>query len=183
MTIEDPIEYRFRDIKQIQVNEKAGVTFASALRAIMRFDPDVILVGEIRDSETAQTAVQAALTGHLVLSSIHANDAASVPFRLQNLGVEEYLVSSVIVGVVAQRMIRRVCSHCVARREPNDEERQVYEQELNDKEVTIYRGTGCNFCSNTGYLERIGAFEILPFNIPSCFIVTIPSFMACSFRV
>jgi general secretion pathway protein E len=165
MTIEDPIEYRFADIKQTQVNEKAGVSFASALRAMMRLDPDVILVGEIRDAETAKTAVQAALTGHLVLSSIHANDAASVPFRLRNLGVEEYLISSVIVGVVAQRMLRRICSHCKTRREPGEEERQVFQQEFGDKkEAKIYTGVGCNFCSNTGYLERIGAFEILPFS-------------------
>ena len=125
MTIEDPIEYRFSDVKQVQVNEKAGITFASSLRAMMRLDPDVILVGEIRDNETAQTAAQAALTGHLVLSSIHANDAASVPFRLKSLGVEPYLISSVTVAVIAQRMIRRICTSCSRPLKPSEEELQA----------------------------------------------------------
>ena len=164
VSIEDPVEYRFTDIKQIQVNEKAGTTFASGLRSIMRLDPDIILVGEVRDGDTAKTAVQAALTGHLVLSSIHANDAASVTFRLLDLGVEPYLVSSVLIGIVAQRMIRRICHHCRASYQPSIEERVAYEEEMGQEEMTFYQGTGCNFCSNTGHLGRIGVFEVLPFS-------------------
>jgi len=164
VTIEDPIEYRFMDIKQIQVNEKAGITFASGLRAIMRLDPDIILVGEIRDSDTAKMAVQAALTGHLVLSSIHANDAASVPFRLMDLGVEPYLISSVLVGVLAQRMLRRICSHCHTQYQPSIDERVPYEEAVGQEETIFYHGAGCNLCSNTGYLGRTGVFELLPFS-------------------
>lgn len=164
MTIEDPIEYRFDGIKQIQVNERAGLTFSGALRAMMRLDPDIILVGEIRDEETALTAVQAALTGHLVLSSIHANDAASVPFRLVNLGVEPYLISTVVVGVVAQRMVRNTCVHCATAYEPSPEELAAYQAEMGDEHVVMYRGAGCNFCSNTGFLDRSGVFELLHFN-------------------
>jgi general secretion pathway protein E len=161
LTIEDPIEYRFTDINQTQVNPKAGITFASGLRAIMRQDPDVILVGEIRDKDTAVTAVQAALTGHLVLSSIHANDAVSVLFRLIDLGVEPYLVSSTLVGIVAQRMIRRICIHCRAPYQPSIEEQITYEEEMNQPPATFYTGTGCNLCANTGYLGRTGLFELL----------------------
>lgn len=164
VTIEDPIEYRFMDIKQTQVNEKAGMTFASGLRAIMRLDPDIVLVGEIRDEDTAKTAVQAALTGHLVLSSIHANDSASVPSRLRNLGVEPYLIAAVLVGVVAQRMVRRICHHCRDQYQPTTEERAGYDEEMGQQQTIFYQGAGCNFCANTGYLGRTGLFEILPFS-------------------
>lgn len=164
MTIEDPIEYRFMDIKQTQVNEKAGITFASGLRAIMRLDPDIVLVGEIRDEDTAKTAVQAALTGHLVLSSIHANDAASVPARLRNLGVEPYLIAAVLLEIVAQRMVRRICHHCRGQYEPSTEERAGYEEEMGQQQTTFHQGAGCNFCANTGYLGRTGLFELLPFS-------------------
>ena len=164
MTIEDPIEYRFDGIKQIQVNERAGLTFSGALRAMMRLDPDIILVGEIRDNETALTAVQAALTGHLVMTSIHANDAASVPFRLVNLGVEPYLISTVVVGVVAQRMVRNTCPHCAERYQPAPEEMAAYRSEMGDDDVVMYKGVGCDFCSNTGFLNRSGVFELLHFN-------------------
>lgn len=163
LTIEDPVEYRFIDIKQIQVNVKAGITFAEGLRAIMRLDPDIILVGEIRDVDTARTAVQAALTGHLVLSSIHANDGVGVLFRLMDLGVEPYLLSSALVGVVAQRMVRRVCRHCRERYQPTLEERMAYDEEMGSSggEVSFYAGSGCNLCANTGYLGRTGVFEVL----------------------
>jgi len=161
MTIEDPIEYRFMDINQTQVNPKAGLTFANGLRAIMRHDPDVILVGEIRDKDTAKTAVQAALTGHLVLSSIHANDAVSVLFRLMDLGVEPYLVSSTLAGIVAQRMIRRICTHCGAPSPPSVEEQIAYDEEMKQQPATFYSGVGCNLCANTGYRGRTGLFEIL----------------------
>ena len=161
LTIEEPIEYHFLDINQTQVNTKAGITFASGLRATMRHDPDVILVGEIRDKDTATTTVQAALTGHLVLSSIHANDAVSVLFRLMDLGAEPYLISSTLAGIVAQRMVRRVCTHCRARYQPSVEEQIAYEEEMKQQPTIFYSGTGCNFCANTGYLGRTGLFEIL----------------------
>jgi len=162
ITIEDPIEYRFKDLKQTQVNPKAGITFASGLRALMRLDPDVILVGEIRDGETARMAVQAALTGHLVLSSIHANDAVGVLFRLIDLGIEPYLISSALIGVVSQRMIRRVDSNCREPYQPSDEERAAFEKEMGQERADFYRGAGCNFCAGTGYLTRSGVFEVLP---------------------
>jgi len=161
LTVEEPIEYRFMDINQTQVNPKAGITFASGLRAIMRHDPDIILVGEIRDKDTATTAVQAALTGHLVLSSIHANDAVSVLFRLIDLGVEPYLISSTLVGIVAQRMVRRICSHCRAPSQPSIEEQIAYEEEMKEQSTTFYSGAGCNLCANTGYRGRTGLFELL----------------------
>jgi type II secretory ATPase GspE/PulE/Tfp pilus assembly ATPase PilB-like protein len=161
MTIEDPIEYSFMDINQTQVNNKAGITFASGLRAIMRHDPDVILVGEIRDGDTATTAVQAALTGHLVLSSIHANDAIGVLFRLMDLGVEPALISPTLIGVVSQRMVRRTCPHCRAPYHPSKEEQQAFDKELGPEEITFYYGTGCNLCANTGYRGRTGIFELL----------------------
>ena len=161
LTIEEPIEYHFMDLNQTQVNPKAGLTFASGLRATMRHDPDIILVGEIRDKDTATTAVQAALTGHLVLSSIHANDAVSVLFRLMDLGAEPYLISSTLVGIVAQRMVRRVCIHCRAPYQPSVEEQIVYEEEMKQPPATFYSGMGCNLCANTGYLGRTGLFEIL----------------------
>ena len=161
MTIEDPIEYSFMDINQTQVNPKAGITFASGLKAIMRHDPDVILVGEIRDKDTATTAVQAALTGHLVLSSIHANDAIGVLFRLVDLSVEPSLISSTLIGVVAQRMVRRICTPCCAPYRPSVEEKMAYDEEVTQQPTTFYIGAGCNFCADTGYRGRIGLFEVL----------------------
>jgi len=161
LTIEEPIEYRFMDINQTQVNPKAGITFATGLRAIMRHDPDIILVGEIRDKDTATIAVQAALTGHLVLSSIHANDAVSVLFRLIDLGVEPYLISSTLVGIVAQRMVRRICTHCRAPSQPSVEEQIAYEEEMREPPTILYSGAGCNLCANTGYRGRTGLFELL----------------------
>ena len=161
MTIEDPIEYQFLDINQIQTNPKAGITFADGLRTILRHDPDVILVGEIRDSDTARTAAAAALTGHLVLSSIHANDAVGVLFRLMDLEIEPYLISNTLVGVVAQRMIRRICPQCRALSQPSREESVAYYLEIPGEGAHFHRGAGCNFCVNTGYLGRIGVFEVL----------------------
>jgi general secretion pathway protein E len=161
LTIEDPIEYRFPDISQTQVNPKAGITYASGLRAIVRHDPDIILVGEIRDRDTAETAVQAALTGHLVLASIHANDTVSMVFRLMDLGVEPYLISSTLAGIISQRMIRRICPYCRAPSEPTMEERIAYSTEMGDEPITFYAGTGCKTCANTGYRGRTGIFEFL----------------------
>lgn len=164
ITIEDPIEYQFEDINQIQVNSRADITFASGLRSIMRLDPDVILVGEVRDGETARMATEAALTGHLVLSSIHANDAVGVLFRLLDLGVEPFLVSSGLIGVVSQRMVRRVCPHCGSLSEAPAEEQMAYEEELGERRSEFHYGSGCNFCANTGYLGRTGVFEVMVFS-------------------
>jgi type II secretory ATPase GspE/PulE/Tfp pilus assembly ATPase PilB-like protein len=161
VTIEDPIEYHFDDINQIQVNAQASITFASGLRSIMRLDPDVILVGEVRDSETAAMATQASLTGHLVLSSIHANDAVGILFRLIDLGVEPFLISSALVGVVSQRLVRRVCSHCRALADVPPEEASAYEEEMGEKPDKLYYGSGCNFCANTGYSGRTGVYEVM----------------------
>ncbi len=161
ITVEDPVEYRFKDINQIQVNPRAGLTFASGLRAIMRHDPDVILVGEIRDSETAEIAVQASLTGHLVLSSVHANDAVSTLFRLLDLGVGSFLVSSALIGVIAQRMVRRVCPYCRHPSRAPVEGQLAYRKELGEDRNEFFYGSGCNSCANTGYLGRTAVFEIL----------------------
>jgi type II secretory ATPase GspE/PulE/Tfp pilus assembly ATPase PilB-like protein len=161
MTIEDPIEYSFMDINQAQVNNKAGITFAGGLRAIMRHDPDVILVGEIRDKDTVNVAIQAALTGHLVLSSIHANDAVGVLFRLLDLDAETASISSTIIGIASQRMVRRICTNCRTAYQPNDEELEAFNKEMENQSTTFYHGTGCNLCANTGYRGRIGIFEFL----------------------
>jgi len=161
LTIEDPVEYRFTNINQMQVNPAAGVTFATGLRACMRLDPNVILVGEIRDAETAQIATQASLTGHLVLSSVHANDAVSVIFRMIDLGVEPFLLTSAVIGVVAQRMVRRVCPYCSRPTPVSPDEQMAYEQEMNEKRAEFLVGSGCNFCANTGYLGRTGIFEVM----------------------
>jgi type IV pilus assembly protein PilB len=164
VTIEDPVEYQFDGINQIQVNEKAEITFANGLRSIMRLDPDVILVGEIRDSETARIACQSALTGHLVLSSIHANDAVGVLMRLADLEIEQFLIASSLVGVVAQRMVRRVCTYCAVEEKPGVDEQAIYESELSDALEVMRRGTGCNMCAETGFLGRIGVYEVLLLN-------------------
>jgi general secretion pathway protein E len=161
MTIEDPVETDLRLINQIKVNRTAGVTFASGLRAIMRLDPDVIMVGEIRDRETADVATQAALTGHLVLSSINANDAPGALFRLANLGIERSMEASAVLGVVAQRLVRRVCPHCKAVGTPTPEEQAAYRAEMKEELVHFTLGQGCNFCRQTGYIGRIGVFEVL----------------------
>jgi general secretion pathway protein E len=164
ITIEDPVEYRFNDINQVQVNASAGITFASGLRATMRLDPDVILVGEIRDRETAEIAIQASLTGHLVLSSIHANNTVGAIFRLLDLGIEPFLISSSLVGIVAQRMVRRVCTHCRRATAASGEEQALYEKEMGEKRVEFSYGQGCNSCANTGYHGRCGVYEILEMN-------------------
>lgn len=161
ITIEDPVEYRFADINQIQVNAQAGITFGSQLRAILRMDPDVILVGEIRDQETALIATQAALTGHLVLSTIHANDALSALLRLKELGVEPYLVASAVTGVTAQRMVRRVCPSCRTTARRPKAEQVAYADELGEQREHFTYGAGCNVCARTGYHGRTGVFEIL----------------------
>ena len=162
MTVEDPIEYRFPDINQTQVNIKAGITFPTGLRSLMRHDPNIILVGEIRDKETASMAIQASLTGHLVLSSIHANNDIGVLFRLLDLGVEPYLIVSTLIGISTQRMVRRICSHCRISYKPDTTELAVFQSEIAEKpELLYHRGSGCNLCANTGYQGRIGIFEVM----------------------
>ncbi|MBM3149275.1 MAG: type II/IV secretion system protein, partial [Chloroflexi bacterium] len=161
MTIEDPVEYQFAGINQFQVNPKAGVDFATSLRSFMRLDPDVILVGEIRDVETARIATQAAITGHLVFSSVHANDAVGVMMRLVDLGVETYFVCSALACSVSQRVVRRICQQCKEPYEPSAEERLAYQREMGESPPRLYRGIGCNFCSDTGFVGRVGIFELL----------------------
>jgi len=161
ITIEDPAEYRFKDINQIQVNSQAGITFATGLRSILRLDPDVIMVGEIRDAETADIAVQAALTGHLMLSSVHASDSTGVLSRLTDLGIEPFLIASAVIGVVAQRMVRRICPECSHLIEAPVVEQIAYEKETGEKKTEFRYGTGCKSCAYTGYRGRIGIFEIL----------------------
>jgi len=161
LTIEDPVEYHFSNINQMPVNPAAGVTFATGLRAAMRLDPDVILVGEIRDAETAQIGTQASITGHLVLSSVHANDAASTIIRMVDLGLEPFIIASALIGVVAQRMVRRVCPYCSGVAEVSPDEQLAYEQEMNEKRSEFVVGAGCNFCVGTGYLGRTGIFEVM----------------------
>ncbi|UCD09439.1 MAG: type II/IV secretion system protein [Dehalococcoidales bacterium] len=161
LTIEDPVEYRFKNINQIQVNPRAGLTFASGLRSILRLDPDIILVGEIRDAETANIAVQSALTGHLVLSSIHANDAVGVISRLLDLDIEPFLIASALIGVVAQRMGRRVCPACSEMIEVPVIEQHAFTKETGEEKTHFLTGKGCKSCTNTGFQGRIGFFEIM----------------------
>ena len=161
VTIEDPAEYRFADINQIQVNPQAGITFARGLRTILRLDPDVVLVGEIRDAETANIAIQAALTGHMMLSSIHASDTTGVLFRLIDLGVERFLIASSVTGIVAQRMVRRICPDCSQLVEAHLVERMAYEREMGEEKTEFLYSAGCKSCAGSGYRGRIGVFEIM----------------------
>jgi type IV pilus assembly protein PilB len=161
MTIEDPVEYTFPSINQIQTNEQAGISFANGLRSILRQDPDVILVGEIRDVETARIAVQSALTGHFVLSSLHATDSSAAIHRFLDMGIESFLIASSVVAVVSQRLVRRVCQTCKAPYEPKDEELAFYTESGGLPKAHFFRGEGCNFCSDTGYRDRIGVYELM----------------------
>lgn len=166
MTIEDPVEYQVRGIVQGNVNVKAGVTFASGLRTLVRQDPDVILVGEIRDTETARIAVEAALTGHLVLSTIHANDSAGAVTRLIDMGAEPFLVASALVGVLAQRLVRVICPRCAASYVPDERlaEMAGCSDLLQEEGFVFRRGAGCEFCSRRGYKGRTGIYELLEVN-------------------
>ncbi|MEV6872991.1 ATPase, T2SS/T4P/T4SS family [Amycolatopsis sp. NPDC051128] len=163
MTIEDPVEYIFPFINQIQINEQAGITFAGGLKSILRQDPDIILVGEVRDVETARIAVQSALTGHFVLSSLHATDAPSALHRLLDMGIEPFLIASSVTAVLSQRLVRRVCENCREPYEPALEERALLDAIGGQvPEEGFTRGAGCNFCAHTGYLDRIGVYEMMP---------------------
>jgi len=164
MTIEDPVEYTFDSINQIQINEQAGVTFAGGLKSILRQDPDVILVGEIRDVDTARIAVQSALTGHLVLSSLHATESVAALYRLLDMGIEAFLIASSVTAVVAQRLVRRNCPRCSEPYSPSAEEIAFISAVGGggvDPVEEFRHGVGCNFCAHTGYLERTGVYEVL----------------------
>ena len=161
MTIEDPVEYVFPAANQMQINLQADITFASGLKAILRQDPDVILVGEIRDHETARIATQASLTGHLVMSSIHATDATSALYRFIDMGIEPFLVASSLVGVVGQRLVRRVCTSCAESYEPTDAELQTYVALGGPEKTSFVQGVGCEYCANTGFRGRIAVYEVM----------------------
>lgn len=160
MTLEDPVEYNIPGANQCQINEKTGMTFAAGLRSILRQDPDVISVGEIRDGETASIAVRAAITGHLVISTLHTNDAVSTISRLVDIGVEPYMISSALRGVVSQRLVRKICPQCRKAYTPTEEEKRMMGIAENE-DVTFYKGEGCQECGRTGYRGRRGVFEIL----------------------
>lgn len=166
ITIEDPVEYRLARINQIQVNSKLDLTFARVLRSTLRQDPDIILVGEIRDRETAQIALRAALTGHLVLATLHTNDAASTAMRLIDMGIEGYLVAATVVAALAQRLVRKICTSCREPYEPTADERTFFSEFYGDDflQQKFFHGKGCQHCSHTGYQGRIGAFELLEFS-------------------
>jgi type IV pilus assembly protein PilB len=161
MTIEDPVEYVFPSINQIQTNEQAGLTFATGLKSILRQDPDTILVGEIRDVETARIAVQSALTGHMVLSSLHATDSVSALHRFLDMGIESFLIASSVIAIVGQRLVRRICPSCKTSYTPTEEEMTFYEESGGPPKTDFCQGTGCNFCGQTGYQDRIGVYELL----------------------
>ncbi|HET9545920.1 MAG TPA: GspE/PulE family protein, partial [Gaiellaceae bacterium] len=165
ITVEDPVEYRMLGLNQVQVNPKAGLTFASALRSILRSDPDVVMVGEIRDVETAKMAIEAALTGHFVLSTLHTNDAPSALTRLNEMGVEPFLTGSAVTAVVAQRLARKLCTHCCEMYIPTHEEmlnaRFTPEQVAAADGVSLYRRKGCPRCNQTGYKGRIGIYQLM----------------------
>lgn len=158
ITIEDPVEYEIPLVRQTQVNPKAGLTFATGLRSILRQDPDIIMVGEVRDKETAEIAIQASLTGHLVFSTLHTNDAAGALTRLIDMDVEPFLISSTVIGVLAQRLVRVICDKCKESYEPPGE---VLKDLKIEGKIVFYRGKGCKNCRNTGYRGRIGIFELL----------------------
>jgi type IV pilus assembly protein PilB len=168
ITIEDPVEYELAGINQCGVNVRAGMTFAAGLRAMLRQDPDVIMVGEMRDHETSTIAMEAALTGHLVLSTLHTNDAPSAPTRLIDMGVEPFLISSSIIGILAQRLVRQICSHCKEAYPATRESLLRYGFPIPEEigaetqgELTLFRGGGCDHCKNTGYKGRTGVHELL----------------------
>jgi len=164
LTVEDPVEYQMPGINQIQVKPQIDLTFANALRSIVRQDPDVIMIGEIRDLETAQIAVQSALTGHLVLSTVHTNDAPSTVNRLLDMGVEDYLLTSTVIGILAQRLVRTLCPQC---KEPYTALPELVEQMSlrkfsRERDITLWHARGCTHCSNTGYMGRVSIMEMLP---------------------
>jgi len=169
-TVEDPVEYDLEGINQIQVNSKTNLTFANGLRSILRQDPDIIMVGEIRDNETADLAISAAMTGHLVLTTLHTNDAPTAIPRLLKMGTEPFLLASTINIAMAQRLVRKICSHCVVSEmvTPTDLKKKFSSEMIDEffgtdrKSLRIYHGKGCQVCGNTGYHGRLGIFEVMP---------------------
>jgi type IV pilus assembly protein PilB len=162
MTIEDPVEYRLKGINQVQAKPKIGLTFAAGLRSFLRQDPDIMLVGEIRDKETAEIAVQAALTGHLVLSTLHTNDAPSSVIRLIDMGIEPFLISSSVIGVIAQRLVRRICPRCKKEAKLTSDLAKILEEyNMDSKKIILNKGEGCPYCKETGYKGRIAIFELM----------------------
>ena len=160
VTVEDPVEYTLEGINQVNVNNKSGMTFASGLRSILRQDPDVIMIGEIRDDETAEIAVKAAITGHLVLSTLHTNDAPTTITRLIDMGIENYLVATSVVGVIAQRLVRKICPYCKTSYVASDYEKRILD--IDEKEeLILYSAKGCGYCNNSGYIGRVGVYEIM----------------------
>ncbi|MBC7105865.1 MAG: type II/IV secretion system protein, partial [Firmicutes bacterium] len=160
VTLEDPVEYKLRGINQTQVHPRAGLTFAAGLRALLRQDPDIIMVGEIRDPETAEIAVRAALTGHLVLSTLHTNDAPSAVTRLADMGIPHFLISASLAGCIAQRLVRRICKECAETYEATPQEKEILGVPP-EAALSLRRGRGCPWCLNTGYRGRTGIFEIM----------------------
>jgi type IV pilus assembly protein PilB len=161
VTVEDPVEYIMAGVNQTQVNVKANMTFSAALRSILRQDPDVIMIGEMRDEETAEIAVRAAITGHIVFSTLHTNDAAGAITRLEDMGIPDYLVADALVGVIAQRLVKRLCPECKRRGRTNAKEMAILRI---DEPITIFRPQGCQFCGGTGYKGRIAVHEIMYMN-------------------
>jgi len=168
LTVEDPVEYQMVGINQIQVKPQIDLTFANALRSIVRQDPDVIMIGEIRDLETAQIAVQSALTGHLVMSTVHTNDASSTVNRLLDMGVDDYLLTSTVIGILAQRLVRKLCPHCKEQYHalPEVVEQLGIAKLAGSGDVTLYHAKGCQHCSNTGFMGRFCILEMLPMTDP-----------------
>jgi len=164
VTIEDPVEYKIPGVNQVAVDEQYGVSFSLALRSILRHDPDVIMVGEIRDEPTAHLALEASLTGHLVFATLHTNSAVGAVTRLLDMGCEPYLVSSALIGVMAQRLVRKICTNCTRAYEANQAEREILGIPRDRTGVKIHRGAGCSRCLRTGYYDRIGAFEFVAFD-------------------
>jgi type IV pilus assembly protein PilB len=166
ITVEDPVEYRLPGLNQVQINPRAGLTFATVLRSILRSDPDVVMVGEIRDVETAKISIEAALTGHFVLSTLHTNDAPSALSRLNEMGVEPFLTGAAVTGVLAQRLARRLCEHCKELYTPGKEELDAANipDELRHGKTELFRRNGCVRCRQTGYKGRIGIFQLLEMN-------------------
>ena len=160
ITVEDPVEANIDGINQVQVNPKAELTFATALRSILRQDPDIIMIGEIRDRETASIAVQASITGHLVVSTLHTNSSASTITRLEDMGIESYLIADSVIGVIAQRLVRRLCKECKRPRLATADEKELMGCSM-EEDVAIYEPCGCSKCENTGYKGRIGVYEIM----------------------
>jgi type IV pilus assembly protein PilB len=166
ITVEDPVEYRLAGLNQVQINQRAGLTFATVLRSILRSDPDVVMVGEIRDVETAKISIEAALTGHFVLSTLHTNDAPSALTRLNEMGVEPFLTGAAVTGVLAQRLARRLCDHCKEQYTPSEEElaSAQFPEESRKGKIELFRRNGCVRCRQTGYRGRIGVFQLLAMN-------------------